>query len=101
MVARARIAVKAASTVLETIGETIRERVRIQGEIKTLIAQGELTGYVLSFLPFFIGAVLFLLNREYMSTMFTTPCGWIMSGTVVVLVVVGFAIMKKVTQIEV
>ena len=38
--------------ILDIISHTIRERVRIQGEIKTLTAQGEITGYVISGLPF-------------------------------------------------
>ena len=87
--------------ILETISETIRERVRIQGEIKTLTAQGEITGYVLGGLPFALTVILFILNREYMTRMFTTPCGWIMSSVAVVIVVVGFIIMRKVVQIEI
>ena len=87
--------------ILDVISYTIRERVRIQGEIKTLIAQGEITGYIISFLPFALGLILFVINREYMEGMFTEVCGWIMSGTIVVLVTRGFIAMKKVTKIEV
>lgn len=87
--------------ILDTISYTIRERVRIQGEIKTLTAQGEITGYVLGGLPFALTAILYILNREYMTRMFTTPCGWIMSGVAVTIVVIGFIIMRKVIQIEV
>jgi len=87
--------------ILDIISHTIRERVRIQGEIKTLTAQGEITGYVLSGLPFGLTAILFLMNREYMMRMFTTPCGWIMSGVAVTIIVIGFVVMKKVVQIEV
>lgn len=87
--------------ILETISLTIRERVRIQGEIKTLTAQGEITGYVLGGLPFALTVILFILNREYMTLMFTTPCGWIMSSVAIVIVVVGFLIMRKVVQIEI
>ena len=43
----------------------------------------------------------FILNREYMSRMFTTPCGWIMSSVAVIIVVLGFIIMRKVVQIEI
>jgi tight adherence protein B len=87
--------------VLSIISHTIRERVRIQGEIKTLTAQGQLTGYVLSGLPFAITGILFALNREYMSRMFTTQCGWIMAGVSLVIIMAGFFIMQKITKIEV
>jgi len=87
--------------ILDTISYTIRERVRIQGEIKTLTAQGEITGYVLSALPFVLTIILFLLNREYMSRMFTTTCGWIMSGVALAIIVIGFIIMRRVVRIEI
>jgi tight adherence protein B len=87
--------------ILETISETIRERVRIEGEIKTLTAQGEITGYVIGGLPFVLTVILFLLNREYMSRMFTTPCGWVMLGVALVIVVAGFIIMRRIVRIEI
>jgi tight adherence protein B len=87
--------------ILDTISYTIRERVRIQGEIKTLTAQGEITGFVLAGLPFVLTIILFLINREYMSRMFTTTCGWIMSGVALAIVVIGFIIMRRVVRIEI
>jgi tight adherence protein B len=87
--------------ILEIISHTIRERVRIQGEIKTLTAQGEITGYVISGLPFALTGILFLMNREYMMRMFTTPCGWIMSSVAITIIILGFVVMRKVVQIEV
>jgi tight adherence protein B len=87
--------------ILDIISHTIRERVRIQGEIKTLTAQGKITGWVLSLLPFGITGILFLLNREYMGRMFTTPCGWVMAGVSLLIISAGFFAMQKITQIEV
>lgn len=87
--------------ILEIIGLTIRERVRIQGEIKTLTAQGQITGNVLAGLPFALTGVLYLLNRPYMQRMFTTMCGWIMSGVAVVIIALGYYIMRRIVDIEV
>jgi Flp pilus assembly protein TadB len=42
-----------------------------------------------------------LLNREYMGRMFTTTCGWIMSGVAMTIIVLGFFVMRKIVQIEV
>ena len=87
--------------ILDIISHTIRERVRIQGEIKTLTAQGQITGYVLSGLPFALTGILYALNREYMGRMFTTTCGWIMAGVAVLIIALGFMAMQKITKIEV
>jgi tight adherence protein B len=87
--------------ILDVISLTIRERVRIQGEIKTLTAQGQITGNVLTGLPFALTAVLYLLNREYMQRMFTTTCGWIMSGVSIVSIALGYFIMQRIVRIEV
>jgi tight adherence protein B len=87
--------------ILDIISHTIRERVRIQGEIKTLTAQGQITGIVLSGLPFALTGILFVLNREYMSRMFSTTCGWIMSGVAITIIAIGYFAMQKIVKIEV
>jgi tight adherence protein B len=89
------------SEILETIGHTIRERVRIQGEIRVLTAQGMMTGYVISFLPVALGLVLFLINRKYMMSMFQEPCGWAMIGFCVITISAGFFAIQKIVRIEV
>ncbi|MFZ5917092.1 MAG: type II secretion system F family protein [Chloroflexota bacterium] len=87
--------------ILDIISFTIRERVRIKGEIRTLTAQGMLSGYVISFLPIGLGLIMFLMNREYMTRMFTTTCGWIMVGVALFGIVVGFIAIQKIVRIEV
>jgi tight adherence protein B len=87
--------------ILDTIGHTIRERVRIKGEIRVLTAQQMISGYVLSFLPLGLGLVLYMINRSYMTNMFTDPCGWIMVGAGVLMIFSGFMIIKKIVNIEV
>ncbi len=87
--------------ILDTIGHTIRERVRIKGEIRVLTAQQMISGYILTTLPIILGLVLYLINKEYISRMFTDPCGWIMLGVSVLMVVCGFLIIRKIVDIEV
>jgi tight adherence protein B len=87
--------------ILDTISFTIRERVRIQGEIKTLTAQGEFTGYLLSSLPFILTVIITMMSRDYMDPMYTTPCGWIMFGVAFTIIVIGFLIIRKIVQIEI
>jgi len=87
--------------ILDIISFTIRERVRIKGEIKALTAQGMLGGYIISFLPIALTLIMFLMNREYMMRMFTTTCGLIMVGVAVVGIVIGFIAIQKIVRIEV
>ena len=61
------------ATVLDAIAFTIRERVRIKGEIKTLTAQQRYSGYVITGLPIGLGGLLFLLSPSYITPMFEKP----------------------------
>ena len=87
--------------ILETISHTIRERIRIKGEIKVLTAQGMISGYVISFLPVGLGLILFAMNPDYMGRMFTEPCGWAMVAVGVVMTTIGFIAIRKIVNIEV
>lgn len=87
--------------ILDTIGHTIRERVRIKGEIKVLTAQQELSGYVISLLPIGLAGFLFLVNPSYMSALFTPGLTLVMPICAGLGIVSGFVAMKKITQIEV
>jgi len=89
------------SEILDTIGHTIRERVRIQGEIRVLTAQGMLSGYVISFLPIALMIILFLINREYIGAMFQEPCGWAMLTFMAIIMTVGFISIQKIVHIDV
>ena len=61
------------ATVLDAIAFTIRERVRIKGEIKTLTAQQRYSGYVITGLPVALGGLLALISPSYMGPMFEKP----------------------------
>ncbi len=87
--------------ILDTIGHTIRERVRIKGEIRVLTAQQMISGYILTGLPVVMGLVLYLINKTYIGRMFQDPCGWIMIGTAAMMIFIGFMIIRKIVNIEV
>jgi len=61
------------ANVLDAIAFTIRERIRIKGEINTLTAMGRYSGYVLMALPPALGGILFLISPSYMGAMFEKP----------------------------
>ena len=59
--------------ILDSIAYTIRERVRIKGEIRTLTAQQRLSGYVVGFLPIALAGFLFIAAPNFMEPMFLNP----------------------------
>jgi len=88
------------SQILESIGTTIRERVRIKGEIASLTAQQQYSGYILAAIPILLAGVLFMINREYMMPMFQGIflCMPIGGG---IMIIIGFLIIRKIVAIEV
>ncbi len=89
------------SRILDTIGNTIRERVRIKGEIKVLTAQQSLAGYIIAGLPLALTGILLLLNPSYIMKLFAP--GWfilmpICGGLGILL---GFVAIRKIVAIEV
>ncbi len=87
--------------VLDTISFTIRERVRIKGEIRALTAQARASGYVISLLPIGVALLVYAINPKFMGLMFTDPCGWMMLGVAGVGIISGFFITRKIANIEV
>ena len=91
--------------ILDTIGHTIRERVRIKGEIKTLTAQGRISAYVITGLPIALAIFITVINPEYMSPLFTfglPPENWCcLPVASSVMIVIGYFAIMKIIDIEV
>lgn len=87
--------------ILDTIADTIRERVKLRGDIKTLTAEGKFSALVITLLPIAIAAVIFFLNPSYISTLFTTVIGVVMVAAAVIMEIVGVILLKKIVNIEI
>jgi len=87
--------------ILDAIGLTIRERVRIKGEIQSLTAQVRYSGYVVALMPVILSLILFVLRPEYIMYLFKGVCGWSMTIAGIVFIVLGFVAMRKIADIEV
>jgi tight adherence protein B len=96
------------ATVLDSIAYTIRERVRIQGEIKTLTAMQRYSGYVITLLPVGLAALLFLISPSYITVMlqkppelFGLPTGivfFILGG---LSMLIGYVFIRRIVEIKV
>lgn len=87
--------------ILDTIAFTIRERVRIVGEIRSITSQQRLSATILSLLPIILGLVLYALNPSYISGLWSNMCGWVMMITGGILIVIGYVVIRKIVDIEV
>ncbi len=87
--------------ILETIGHTIRERIRIQGEIRVLTSQQVGTGIIVGLLPFVVGLILYLINADYILSLFREPCGWAMIALVAILLGSGFYMIRRIVSIDI
>lgn len=100
--------------ILDTISETIRERVRIKGEIRTLTAQGRITGMLIGLLPIGLALLLLLINPSYMGQLFfgpekggayipglPIPCGWPLIAIGLTMMAIGLAAITRIVDIEV
>jgi tight adherence protein B len=87
--------------ILDTIAFTIRERVRIKGEINTLTAQGRYSGYLVAMLPVGLAFMLNLINPAFMEPLFTQLIGRIALGVGIVMELIGFFIIQKMVDIKV
>jgi tight adherence protein B len=87
--------------VLDTIADTIRDRVKLLGEVRVLTAQQSYAGYVVSALPIVLAAAMFLISRSYMETLFTSLIGWMMLSVASVGIIAGFFAMRKIVDIRV
>ena len=88
------------SEILTTISNTIRDRLKIKGEIRSITAQGRTSGMIIGALPAFIAVALMLINPGYMNVFFTTSTGRIMLIVSVVMEVFGFLAIRKVVSIK-
>jgi len=87
--------------ILDTIAFTIRERVRIKGEIRTLTAQGRYSGYLVAFLPIGIMITLNFINPEFMQPLFTELIGQALLALGAIMMSIGFFAIRKITDIKV
>ncbi len=90
--------------ILDSISYTIRERIRIKGEIRVLTTQVMYSGRFLSMLPLFVIGILYLLNREYIMEFFQPEsgiCGIIALVVAGLMIIGGYFAMNKLGDIEV
>ncbi len=87
--------------ILDTVAHTMRERIRIRGEITTLTAQQKLTGIVLGLIPVGVALLFSVTSPGYISPLFFTTVGKVMLITCVVMEAIGIMVIQRILNIEV
>ncbi len=90
--------------IMDVISYTIRERVRIKGDIRALTSQAMYSGRALALMPIGLMCILWFLNRSYIMQFFSKDnilCGSIALGIAGILIVMGYFIMTRIANVEV
>lgn len=86
--------------ILLNIHGTIQERLQIQGEIKSLTAQGKLSGYFVGLLPFIMGIIITMMQPTYLLALFNSTIGIIMVSAGLCSQVIGFIVINRIVNIK-
>lgn len=89
------------SELLLTVAETMTARERLRRDVAALTAEGRVSAMVLAILPIGLALAMYVLNPEYISRLFNTGLGNVLLGGAIVSMVIGFAWMKKIIDIEI
>jgi tight adherence protein B len=99
-----RISREVGGNLAETIARlahTLRRKAEMEGKIDALTGQGKMQGYVMTALPLFLGLLLYFLEPESMSMLFTDPKGWVVLTVVIIMEALGYYFIQKVVTIDV
>ena len=88
------------ASILDTISETIAERVRMRRETQTLTAQGRLSGWVLVLIPFALGGFLSVVNPGYLQPLFDTELGRMCMVGAIVSELIGILVIRRIVDIK-
>ncbi|MEW6242698.1 MAG: type II secretion system F family protein [Bacillota bacterium] len=86
--------------VLDKINHTIRERIRIAGEVRTLTTQGRLSGWVISMIPIALALFFYVMDPGFMSPLFTSSLGRVLLLCGVIMQLAGMALVRRIVDIQ-
>jgi len=86
--------------IFDNIADTIKQRIRMRGEVRALTAQGRVSGIIIGALPIGLLLILMVINPDYMGVLFASKTGWYILGGAAVSETIGFIAIKKITDIK-
>ena len=87
--------------ILDTLSMTLRERAQVEERIDALTAMGRMQGRVMAVLPLAIGAMLYIQQPALMGRLFSEPLGWLVLGTVSIMMALALVSIRRIVAIDV
>jgi tight adherence protein B len=87
--------------IIDKIAYVIRERFRVQGQLKVFTAQARISGTILALLPVGMAVLLGILNPDYMKPLWVEKAGKIMIAVAVTMQILGFLVIRKIIRIKI
>ena len=87
--------------ILKKLSDTLRKKHQMEGKIDSLTAQGRLQGVVMTGLPVLLGLLLYFLEKDAMSQLWTTKVGYVVLAVIIIMEFLGYIMIKKITTINV
>ena len=87
--------------ILDTISETIQDRIRMRREVKTLTTQGRMSGWILVFTPIALALFMTSSNPNYLDPLFNHPIGQMILGATIVMEIIGAIVINRIVDIEI
>lgn len=89
------------SELLEKTNATLRQRIKLKGQVAVLTAQSRLSGWIIGFMPLFVVVGFQLINPDYMAPLTDTNIGKLLLFAAAFLMVAGIVVMRKLSTIRV
>lgn len=89
------------SEILSKLSHLMRERAKLISKVRVLCSEGKLSAWILGVMPFFMAAVMYYMNPEFMAPLWTDPIGIAIVKYMLGLMAAGILILKKITKIKV
>ena len=86
---------------LDRLADTLRERERLRGQVRTLTAQGRMSGLVVGGMPLLLLGVMAVFDPAFLAPMLGTPAGWVMLGMAAGLELLGMVTIRAVTRVDI
>jgi len=87
--------------VLSNLSRLIRERLKLMSKVKVLSSEGRLSAWILGVMPFALAGVMYLVNPDFMAPLWTDPIGISIIKYMLILMVFGILILRKIIRIHV
>lgn len=87
--------------ILDTISETIQDRIRMRREVKTLTTQGRMSGWVLVLTPIALALFMTSTDPNYLDPLFKHPIGQMILAATIIMEIIGAVVIKRIVDIEV